>query len=66
MERSSVLPSGVDAHAAVERALLPVPATIHRTLREPGRCTANGREFDQFVERQRESQIDAVAEKGGG
>ena len=52
MEGPAVLPPGSDAHAAAQRPVLPVPATLHRPLREPGRRVADGRESDELLERQ--------------
>lgn len=68
MAGAAVVSSGSHAHAAAEFTVLPVPATLHRTLREPSRSAANGRQLVEFVEREREPALDPVAdeeERGG-
>lgn len=49
MARATVVSSGAHTHAIVEFAVLPVPATLHRTLRESSRPTANGSQLVEFV-----------------
>ena len=64
MEGAAVLPPGSVAHADHQHAVLPVSTTVHPPLREPGWHAADDRQPDELVERQREPQVDAVAETG--
>jgi len=65
---SAFVPPGAHAHATAQHALLPVPATFHRTLRESGGPAADGGQSVEYVQREREPANNPVAdqeERGG-
>lgn len=61
MAGSTLVSSGAHAHAAAEHAVLPVPAALHRTLRESSGSTADDDQPVEFVQRERQPAIDSIA-----